>query len=69
MIAYEIETGERADGTWGYILHAYEGGMGYGTVYLGEDGCGGGYGSCEEAIAAGKARLDGRHGAGGWVPA
>lgn len=67
MIAYEIETGETADGSWGYVLHASEVGRGYGMVYLGEDGCGGGFADEAEARSAAERRLDERHGEGGWA--
>ena len=66
MIHVEIETGERLDGSWGYVIHHYEVGRGYGIVYLGEWGSGGGYASDEEARDGAWRILDGEFGEGGW---
>lgn len=66
MVSVEIETGERIDGSWGYIIHQYEIGRGYGIVYLGEWSCGGGYASDGEAEGGAKRLLDDELGDGGW---
>lgn len=66
MVAFEIETTGRQDGSWGYLIHRYEKGRGYGTVYLGEFMHGGGHPDCDSAFEAGRRALDLMFGAGGW---